>query len=76
MIDNVNSPAHYTHGRHEAIETIEDAIHCAPCPEQGFLQGQALKYLLRLWHKRDSLEDAEKSRWYLNRLIESLKNAE
>lgn len=76
MSDQVNSPAHYTAGRHEAIEVIEDSIHCAPCPEHGFLQGQALKYLLRLWHKDNSLQDAEKSRWYLNRLIDSLKHAD
>ena len=70
--DMVNSPAHYTVGRTEAIDIIEDAIAEAPNVQAGYLQGQALKYLLRLWHKIDGKEDAEKARWYLNRLIDSL----
>ena len=70
--DAVNSPSHYTKGRFEAIDVIEDAIEEAPSTKTGFLQGQVLKYLLRLWHKIDAKEDAEKARWYLNRLIDSL----
>jgi len=70
--DMVNSPAHYTSGRYEAIDVIEDAIEEAPSAKAGMLQAQALKYLLRLWHKIDAKEDAEKARWYLNRLIDSL----
>ena len=70
--DAVNSPSHYTKGRFEAIDVIEDAIEEAPSTKTGFLQGQVLKYLLRLWHKMDAKEDAEKARWYLNRLIDSL----
>jgi hypothetical protein len=70
--DMVNSPAHYTSGRVEAIEVIEDAIDQAPSPLAGFLQAQVLKYMLRLWHKSDPKEDAEKARWYLNKLIDSL----
>ena len=70
--DNVNHPAHYTQGTQEAIDIIEEAIAEAPGVKQGFLQAQVLKYLLRLWHKIDAKEDAEKARWYLNRLIDSL----
>jgi len=70
--DMVNSPAHYTAGRHEAIEVIEDAIDKAPSCKQGFLQAQVLKYILRMWHKSNSKEDAEKAQWYLTRLIDSL----
>ena len=70
--DMVNSPAHYKKGRVEAIDVIEDAIEEAPSTKAGFLQAQVLKYLLRLWHKIDAKEDAEKARWYLNRLIDSL----
>jgi len=46
--DMVNSPAHYTRGSQEAIDIIEDAIMEAPSTKHGFLQGQVLKYLLRL----------------------------
>jgi hypothetical protein len=70
--DMVNSPAHYTAGRYEAIEVIEDAIDNAPSCKQGFLQAQVLKYILRMWHKTNSKEDAEKAQWYLARLIDSL----
>ena len=51
---------------------IEDAIEAAPSSKQAFLQAQVLKYLLRLWYKSNSKEDAEKAQWYLNRLVDSL----
>ena len=70
--DLVNHPYHYTQGKVEAIDVIEDAIKEAPGAKAGFLQAQVLKYMLRLWHKIDAKEDAEKARWYLNRLINSL----
>ena len=70
--DKVNSPAHYTRGSQEAIDIIEEAIQDAPEVKAGMLQAQALKYLLRLWLKDDPKQDAEKARWYLNRLIDSL----
>ena len=49
--DMVNSPAHYTQGR-SYYEVIEDSISTAPTPMLGFLQGQVLKYMLRLWLKK------------------------
>lgn len=70
--DMVNSPAHYTRGKQEAIEIIEEAIQDAPDIKAGMLQAQTLKYLLRLWLKGNSVQDSEKARWYLNRLIEHL----
>ena len=72
-LDNVNSPSHYTNGSQEAIDTIEDAIESAPSVKAGMLQGQVLKYLLRVWLKDNPLEDLKKARWYLNRLIDSLE---
>jgi hypothetical protein len=39
----------------------------------GYLQGQVLKYLLRMWLKGNPLQDAQKAQWYLNRLINHLK---
>lgn len=67
--DRVNSPAHYTRGSQEAIDTIEQAIQDAPNPILGMLQGQVLKYLLRAWLKDNPMEDLKKAQWYLNRLI-------
>ncbi len=71
--DRVNSPSHYTSGRMEAIDIIEDAISTAPTPQKGLLQAQVLKYILRLWLKDDPCEDAKKAEWYLRRLIDSLE---
>tara|TARA_R100001082_G_scaffold308_2_gene178 strand:- start:5778 stop:6116 length:339 start_codon:yes stop_codon:yes gene_type:complete len=70
--DMVNSPPHYTAGKQEVIDTIEDAIQDAPSVKKGMLQAQALKYLLRLWNKSNAKEDAKKAEWYLRRLIDSL----
>lgn len=70
--DMVNSPAHYTRGSQEVIDIIEQAIGDAPSTTEGYLQGQALKYLLRLWLKDNPKQDAEKAVWYLNRLISKL----
>ena len=57
----------------EAIDIIEEAIKHSPDSVTGFLQGQTLKYLLRIWHKDSSLEDVSKALWYLNRLAAAIK---
>ena len=71
--DMVNSPAHYNSGRVEVIEIIEDAVEAAPSAQAAVMQANALKYLLRLWHKENELQDAKKAQWYLNRLISLLE---
>lgn len=73
MSDPVNRPAHYTSGRYEAIEVIEDAVYPAPDAITAGCHWQALKYLLRLWFKGEPLQDARKARWYLDRLISKLE---
>lgn len=52
---------------------MEDAVAQAPDPVKGSLQYQVLKYLLRMWDKENPLQDAQKSRWYLHRLINKLE---
>ena len=71
--DMVNSPPHYTKGKFEAIDVIEDAVQHAPNAVYGTLQWQVLKYILRMWSKNDALEDAKKARWYLDRLINKME---
>ena len=73
MSDQVNSPSHYTKGRVEAIEIIEDVVAGAPNPVAGYLVGQALKYLLRAWHKDNAIQDLQKAAWYLSRAIAKFK---
>jgi len=64
--DMVNHPPHYNQ---QGIECIE-AIHAAT--GEGFeyyLQGNIMKYLWRYRYK-NGIEDLEKARWYLDKLIE------
>ncbi len=61
--DPVNHPSHYTFGKIEVIEVIDDW-------RLGFYEGQVVKYIGRAKHKGSELEDLKKAQWYLNRLIE------
>jgi hypothetical protein len=73
MSDMVNHPPHYTAGRFEAIDVIEDAVRKAPTSAMAGCHWQALKYLLRLWLKGSPYDDAKKARWYLERLIDHME---
>ena len=68
-VDSVNHPAHYTAGKTEVIDVLEDCVKAAPDPVLGCLQWQVIKYLSRMWLKNDPYEDARKAQWYLTRLI-------
>lgn len=70
MKDNVNHPAHYTAGKIETIDVIEDTV----ADFQSVLQGNILKYVIRYRHK-NGLEDLKKAQWYLNRLIAKLEES-
>jgi hypothetical protein len=72
MSDNVNHPSHYTAGKLEVINIIEDCVKHAPDAVVGGLQWQVIKYVSRAWLKNDAYEDFCKARWYLNRLIDKL----
>ena len=74
--DLVNHPSHYTAGRIEVIDFIEDCVKQAPDAVVGGLQWQVLKYISRLWLKDDPTLDAGKARFYLNRLISTLDKPE
>ena len=66
--DNVNHPAHYTDGKIEVIDFIEDKT-------LGYHLGNAVKYISRAGKKdpEKTAEDLRKAVWYLNRYIEKLK---
>lgn len=76
MSDMVSSPPHYTAGRIEVIDFVEDCVANAPDAVVGGLQWQVIKYISRLWLKDNSLQDAKKCRWYLERLIAKLEAAQ
>lgn len=65
--DPVNSPSHYTHGKWEVIEVLEEYFATDP------LLWQVGKYILRHEHKENSLQDLKKAAWYLNRKITKLQ---
>ena len=75
-LDKVNAPTHYTFGRVEVIDIIEDAISRAPDAVLGNCQGHVLRYVLRMWDKDDPMLNASKARWYLDRLIKHLDRYE
>lgn len=71
MADNVNSPSHYTEGGIECIEAIKASM--TAMAFAGYLKGNILKYIWRYEKKVAPVEDLEKARWYLNKLIETEK---
>ena len=74
--DLVNHPPHYTSGRVETIDFIEDCVQQAPDAVVGGLQWKVLKYMSRLWLKDSPALDAGKARFYLDRLIRTLEKPE
>ena len=64
MNDNVNHPSHYTDGKIEVIDFIEDK-------GLNFHRGNAVKYIARAGKKDPAkeVEDLRKAVWYLNREI-------
>jgi len=70
--DMVNSPSHYTYGKVECIEAIQESMSAEAF--KGYCKGAALKYLWRYERKDKSLEDLKKAQWYLNKLIEVVGN--
>ena len=69
--DNVNHPSHYTDGKIEVIDFIEDK-------KLNFNRGNAVKYIARAGKKKyeNEVEDLEKAAWYINREIERLKKVD
>ena len=61
--DAVNSPKHYTVGKYEVIDVIEDW-------DLNFRLANTIKYIARHKHKGKPLEDLKKALWYLQREID------
>ena len=68
MNDIVNHPSHYTDGKIEVIEFIEDK-------NLNYHKGNAIKYICRAGKKdpQKEIEDLQKAIWYINREIRNLK---
>ena len=75
MSDMVNHPDHYkTKSGLETIDVIE-AFTDDLSGGEATNTGNVIKYICR-WKKKNGLEDLEKARWYLNRLIDLVKKKE
>jgi predicted 2-oxoglutarate/Fe(II)-dependent dioxygenase YbiX len=64
--EQVESPNHYNNGKYEVIDVIEDW-------GLDFHAGNVVKYVSRYQYKGAPLKDLEKAHWYLERLIEMVK---
>ena len=64
--DPVNYPSHYNKGDIGCIDAIKS------CQGDGFkyyCQGSAIKYLWRYEHKGKPIQDLEKAKWFIDKLI-------
>lgn len=69
--DMVNHPDHYNSGGMEAIDVIA-AFTTDMNGVESFDTGNAIKYILR-WKHKNGVEDLEKAKWYIEHLINYLK---
>ena len=67
--DVINHPSHYTRGKIEVIDFIEDQ-------QLPYHLGNVIKYIARAGYKCDKLEDLKKARWYLDRYINEVMQHE
>jgi len=65
--DRVNHPPHYTQGKYEVIDVIEDGTKNLS-GIQAVCIGNVLKYVLRFQYK-NGVEDLKKARFYLDKSI-------
>lgn len=65
--DSVNHPSHYTHGKIETIDKIEDVLGLEGF--QAYCVGNAIKYLDR-YKLKNGFEDIKKAKRYLEFYIE------
>lgn len=67
----VDKPYHYNSGNIECIDYIKEVLGL-----EGFIDychGNIIKYQHRYKYKQKPVEDIEKAKWYLDRMLEALK---
>jgi len=65
-VEQVNHPRHYTMGKFEVIDVLEDW-------NLGPHEFNVVKYIARAQHKENQLQDLKKAQWYLKRKINNLE---
>ena len=69
--DPVHKPAHYNNGKVECIMYIKQQL---GSEFPSYLEGSAIKYIHRHRMKNANIQDLEKAKWYINKLIEHYEN--
>lgn len=69
-MDKIN-PRYYKRGKFETIDVILDITKHLD-GDEGYLIGNVIKYVSR-YDEKNGIEDLRKAKWYLNKLIELLK---
>ena len=72
--DEVNHPNHYKLFQIECIEAMKAML--TEEEFRGYLRGNIFKYMWRYPHKKTTVKDLEKARWYFDRLLEIEKKEE
>ena len=65
--DPVSKPQHYVSGKIECIDALESATQNLIGLE-AFCTANAIKYLWR-WKQKNGVEDLQKAKWYIDRMI-------
>jgi len=73
MEDKVNHPKHYTNGKVECIDALEAAT-TGLIGIEAVCTANAIKYLWR-WKYKNGVEDLEKAKWYIDRLLKEVHHA-
>jgi hypothetical protein len=71
IYDLVNKPKHYNNGGVECIQYIKQQLG-ANFP--SYLEGSIIKYIHRHKYKDANIQDLQKAKWYLEKLIDHYEN--
>lgn len=69
MSDPVNHPSHYTDGRYECLDVIEDVLGSGGYI--SYCRGNAIKYLWRAGKKGSAATDYRKAEFYCREAAEA-----
>lgn len=70
--DPVNKPMHYALSGIECIEYIKERL--TPEEFKGYCHGNLIKYQHRHNYKGKPVEDMEKARYYLEKMLETMRD--
>lgn len=72
-VDMVNHPPHYQSATGLEVIDVIEAFTSELTGIEAVCTGNVLKYICR-WKKKNGLQDLEKTKWYLDKLIDHVKS--